>query len=101
MQRAHPYPFSPLFYRLNRCLMTAENQDFLNLTDALTDLNKALLEKDCGSPCYAPSTAYGYARTGRIPAERRGRAYFVRRSDIPLIASRLPLGARRSSPSVA
>lgn len=81
--------------------MTAENQDFLNLTDALTDLNKALLEKDCGSPCYAPSTAYGYARTGRIPAERRGRAYFVRRSDIPLIASRLPLGARNSAPSVA
>ena len=81
--------------------MTAENQDFLNLTDALSELNKALLEKDSGSSFYAASTAYGYARAGIIPSERKGRAYFVRRSDLPLIASRLPLGARRSSPSAA
>lgn len=81
--------------------MPAENQDFLNLTDALSELNKALLEKDGSPSFYAPSTAYGYARTGIIPSARRGRGYLVRRSDLPLITSRLPLGARRSSPSAA
>lgn len=82
--------------------MTAENQDFLNLTDALSELNRAILEKDSsGGFLYAASTAYSAAATGRIPTEKRGRTYYVRRSDLPLIASRLPLGARRSSPSAA
>lgn len=82
--------------------MTAENQDFLTLADAISELNRNILEKDSsGAALYAGSTAYSAASMGRIPTERRGRAYFVRRSDLPLIASRLPLGARRSSPSVA
>lgn len=75
--------------------MTAKNHDLLTLTDALAELNRARLQKDANAGMYAPSTGYGYASTGRIPAERRGRHYFVRRSDLPLIASRLPLGRRR------
>ena len=81
--------------------MTTETQNFLTLTDALAELNRERLAHDANASCYAPSTAYGYAAAGRIPAERRGRAYFVRRSDLPLIASRLPLGGRRSSSSDA
>ena len=81
--------------------MTTENQDLINLTDALAELNRERLAHDANASCYAPSTAYGYAAAGRIPAERRGRAYFVRRSDLPVVAARLPLGGRRPSPSSA
>ena len=75
-----------------------EIAEIINLTDALAELNRSRLSENENANLYAPSTAYGYARTGRIPAERRGRAYFVRRSDIPLIASRLPLGRSRAVP---
>lgn len=81
--------------------MTAENQDFLTLADAISELNRDILKKDSSRPLYAGSTAYSAASMGRIPTERRGRFYFVRRSDLPLIASRLPLGARRSPSSAA
>lgn len=81
--------------------MTTENQDLLRLTDALAELNRARLQKDANAGMYAPSTGYGYASTGRIPAERKGRHYYVRRSDLPLIASRLPTGRRHTSPSAA
>lgn len=74
--------------------MAAEHKDFLSLTEALAELNRARLARDANAPCYAPSTAYGYAAAGRIPAERRGRAYFVRRADLPIVADRLPLGGR-------
>lgn len=82
--------------------MTEENHDFLPLTEALAELNKDILGKDSGAACYASSTAYARAATGAIPVQKFGRTYFVRRADIPLIASRLPLGRRRhSSPSAA
>lgn len=75
--------------------MTEEKHDWVHLADALLELNQARLKNDAAAACYAQSTAYGFAAAGRIPTERRGRAYFVRRSDLPLIASRLPLGRRR------
>lgn len=81
--------------------MTAENQDFLHLIDAISELNVKRLRENPEAACYAPSTAYGYARSGQIPTKRKGRAYFVHRADIPLIAKKLPLGTRRSSPSAA
>lgn len=80
--------------------MTAKSPEILTLADALAELNRARLGKDENASLYAPSTGYGYASTGRIPAERRGRHYYVRRSDLPLIAARLPAGRRRS-PSAA
>ena len=92
-------PFSP-FNWLNGRNMTSKNQGLLTLTDALAELNRARLQKDANAGMYAPSTGYGYASTGRIPAERKGRHYYVRRSDLPLIAARLPAGRRRS-PSAA
>ncbi|BAH98999.1 hypothetical protein [Acetobacter pasteurianus] len=81
--------------------MTEEKHDLVHLADALLELNQARLEKDAAAACYAQSTAYGFAAAGRIPTERRGRAYFVRRSDLPLIASRLPLGRRRRAAAPA
>ena len=81
--------------------MPKENQDFLTLADALAELNRKRLAQDADALCYAPSTAYGYAAAGRVPAERRGRAYFVRRSDLPVVAARLPLGGRARAPSAA
>ena len=81
--------------------MVAEHKDFLSLTEALAVLNRERLARDANAHCYAPSTAYGYAAAGRIPAERRGRAYFVRRSDLPVVAARLPLGGRARAPSAA
>lgn len=81
--------------------MTSKKPELLPLADALAELNRARLEKDENANLYAPSTGYGYASTGRIPAERKGRHYYVRRSDLPLIAARLPAGRRHTSPSAA
>jgi hypothetical protein len=86
---------------LNEHNMPPKHDCFLSLTDALAELNRERLAHDANASCYAPSTAYGYAAAGRIPAERRGRAYFVRRSDLPVVAARLPLGGRARAPSAA
>lgn len=81
--------------------MTTQNTDLIHLLDALKELNTQRLKNNPSAICYAASTAYGFASSGRIPTERRGRGYFIRREDLPLIAARLPLGGPRSVPSVA
>ncbi|WP_278368543.1 hypothetical protein [Acetobacter orientalis] len=78
-----------------------ENDEFLTLTEALSELNRARLAKDENAALHAPSTGYGYAASGRIPAERKGRHYFVRRSDLPLIAARLPASRSRTMQATA
>lgn len=81
--------------------MTAENLDFLTLPQAITELNTRLLSQNSEARTHSYQTAWAFAASGRIQACRDGRIYKVRRSDLPLIASKLSQVRKYASLSAA
>ncbi|MFW6683547.1 helix-turn-helix domain-containing protein [Komagataeibacter intermedius] len=72
--------------------MADKNNDLIPIADAIAELNQQRAADGDGAGFHAMPTVYAYAASGRIPTIKRGRFRFVRRSDLPAIAARLPVG---------
>ncbi|GBQ53908.1 hypothetical protein [Komagataeibacter swingsii] len=81
--------------------MTEENDDLIPFADAIAELNSQRATRGAGDSFHVMTTAYSYAASGMIPTIKRGRFRFVRRSDLPVIAARLPVGRTGCAPSHA